>query len=317
MFLNFKFSIFDAYTTSLRVNYKNILFYLAWYGIIAFVSVIVSFGFEIYADLLNISAMKQNYAWIVSLLKVQLKSFFVGFNNSGMQAITGFSFYDFLKLFISEDILNHTLQSMSFKEYFNVVILPKKIVLIPFFMILLSFMMAVSIGYIKTALKFQSAKKATLHDMYQYIYLLPQYLFGKMIMFLICFVPLMLMIFVGFLVLGFYTSMLKQNTPTTHAEILFIGIAFMVMLIFISYLYQRLRFMKYFIIDKEVSAFKAAKLSWDVTRGSVILLSLFSSVAVLVGVAHPMSGLFMMISLWLNQQAEVSLYRQMTGLENK
>lgn len=317
MFLNFKFSILEAYTTSLKVNYKNILFYLVWYGIITFVGFIVVFGLGIYSDILNISEMTQNYARMASSLKHQLISFFIGIEYSSMK-FTGFNFYDLLKLFISEDILNHSLQTMSFKEYFNVVLLPKKIVLVPFLMLYLSFVMTVSIGYIKTALNFQSDKKATLHDMYQYMYLLPQYLFGKIIMFLVCFVPLMVMFFIGFLVLAFYMSMLKQNTPpTTHAELIFIGIAFIVMFAFVFYLYQRLRFIKYFIIDKEISAFKATKLSWDVTRGNVISLSLFSLVAVLVGAVHPMSGLFIMVSLWLNQQAEVSLYHQMTQFENK
>ncbi len=314
MFLNFKFSILNSYKTSLRVNYKNILFYLSWYGIITLVGFVVLFGLGIYSDILNISSMKQNYAWLISFFKHQLQSFFVGIKYSGMK-ITGFSFYDFLKLFISEDILNQTLQTMSFKEYFNLVLLPKKIVLVPFLMLYLSFMMTISIGYIKTELKFQSGKKATLHDMYQYIYLLPQYLFAKIIIFFICCICFFFPFVISFFVLGFNALTVKQNAPITQIELVFLAVLFIVMLILVTFLYQRLRFMKYFIIDQEVSAFKAAKLSWNTTQGSIMSLSLFSFVAVLVGVAHPMSGLLIMMSLWLNQQAEVSLYRQMTGLE--
>ena len=313
MFLKFKFSILDAYKTSLRVNYKNIFFYLSWYGIITIIGFFALFGFGIYSDILNIPNLTQNYTWVVSSLKHQLIYFFIGIKYLDIK-FTGFTFYDLLKLFASEDVLNHTLQSMSFKEYFNVIVLPKKIVLVPILMIWLSFLMAVSIGYIKTALKFQSGKNATLHDMYQYVYLLPQYLFGKIIINLVCSTSLMVPIFLGFLVM--YAKTPGQNSQLDKFGLVVL-ILFLLGIIFASFLYQRLRFMKYFIIDKEVSAFKAVWLSWDVTRGSVISLSLFSSVAVLVAAAHPISGLFMMLSGWLNQQAEVSLYRQMIESENR
>jgi uncharacterized membrane protein len=307
MFLNFKFSIFDSYQTSLRVNYKNILFYLSWYVITSLVFLVLVFGFGIYTDILNGSVLTQNFAWILSVVKHQLVSFFVGIKYS-KATFTGFSFYELLKTFISEDVLNQGLKTISFSEYFNVVLLPKKIVLVPLFMMYLSFVMAASIGYIKTALKFQSGKKATLHDIYQYIYLLPQYLLCKIIMFLICFGLLTFPCLLG--VWAWYSKTPGQNTQLDKFSFVLLTVA-LLMAVLALFIYQRLRFMKYFIIDKEVSAFHAVQLSWNLTQGSVISLLLFSLVAVLVGYAHPMSGLFLMLSLWLNRQAEVSLYRQM------
>lgn len=122
------------------------------------------------------------------------------------------------------------------------------------------------------------------------------------------------------IVIGISGFSLNQDTQKKFAVP---GIVYAVIVVLIvalilalcTFVYQRLRFTKYFIIDKEVNAFQACRLSWNLTQGSVISLLLFSLATVLVGIAHPMSGLFIMLAGWLNQQAEVSVYKQM--LENK
>lgn len=315
MFLNFKFSIFKAYKTSLETNYKHLFFYISWYFIVWLLSLAAFFVLGVYTHILNVSAMTQNYSWIISLLKNQLISFFVGVDYS-VKKLTEFSFYGFLKVLVSEDILNHALSTMSLKEYFKVVVLAHKFILVPMFILFLSFMMTISIGYIKSALQFQSGQKATLHDMYHYMYLLPQYFLGKIIMFLLLVITVFFMVLLGFITLGAFGFItlgalrLDQTKGFALAGIAVI-IILLVIFTFVAYIYQRLRFMKYFIIDKEVSAFKACKLSWNITKGAVISLSLFSLVTILVGVMHPISGLFIMLALLLNQQAEVSVYRQM------
>jgi len=309
MFINFKFSLFKAYVISLKTNYKHVLFYLSWYLILWLIGLAVLLGLGIYTDILNFSAMIQNYNWMIASLKNQLVTFFIGYRYQDSK-ITEISFYGFLKLIFSEDILNVTLSSMSLKEYFNVVFLPKKIGLIPVLMLYISFVMAASIGYIKTALKFQDNKKATLHDIYQYIYLLPQYFLGKIIILLFFLILIFLISILGLLVLS-----VPFFTGDTKKIIVFIGIYGVIAAVFLMYLCQRLRFVKYFIIDEEVSVFQACKLSWNLTQGNVVALSLFSLITFIVGWLHPMSGLFIILSAWLNQQAKVSVYKQM--LENK
>ncbi|MBI2344543.1 hypothetical protein HYV10_00525 [Candidatus Dependentiae bacterium] len=314
MFSKGKFSVLEAYKVSLRINYKHLLFYLFWYGIISVLTVLIAYIFLIYTHILNVSAMVQNYSWIISFFKDSFNNFFIGLNYKYAE-FTEFSLYGFLKIFISEDILNSTLSSISLKEYINVVLVPLRYVLIPAILLWMSGVMTISIGYIKTALKFQNEQKAKLHDMYQYIYLLPQYFLGKMIFFLFFSFLVCLIGFVSFFILCLLP--LNQNTQNGFVAI---GIFFFVIALFAAvlliYLWQRLRFIKYFIIDQEVSAFKACRLSWNLTKGSVISLFLFSLVTLLITVAHPKAGLLIMLSYWLNQQAEVNIYKQMVISKN-
>jgi len=313
MLIDFKFSLFKAYLISFKTNYKHIFFYISWYLIVWLVTLVALLGLGIYTEIFNYSAMIQNYNWIISSFKHELVTFFIGYSYQDFK-ITEINFYGFLKLFVSENILNSAFSNMSLKEYFNVVFLPKKLIIAPFMIVYSSFVMTFSIGYIKTALKFQNDKKATLHDMYQYMYLLPQYFIGKIIIFLSL---SFFMLFLGILsVLMFSALPLNQDIQKGIAVAgIIYAIIVVLMLALWTFVYQRLRFTKYFIIDKEVNAFQACKLSWNLTQGSVISLFLFSLVTVLVGIVHPMSGLFIMLAGWLNQQAEVSVYKQM--LENK
>lgn len=308
MFLNFNFFVVDAYIGSIKTIYKNILFYLAWYGISVLLSMFFFYGLLWYIDVLHI----QNYHSFVPIIKKQLSFFVYGFDYN-LQDIKSFNFYNFLKLIFTADLVNHNLEIMSLKEYCNIILFPKKIVVIPVCMIWISSIMTMSIGYIKTALRFQSGKKATLSDMYQYVYLLPRYFLAKTIVFLVCFIGIFFSSIIGFFVL----IISEENTQKEFAVT---GIIFAIIvllgLFLVTFFYQRLRFVKYFIIDQETSVFKAISLSWRMTQGNVLSLSLFSLIATTIGVLHPMSGLFIMMSSWLNQQAEVSLYRQMTASEN-
>lgn len=315
MFLKFKFSILNAYQDALQIRYKHLFFYLSWYAVIWCISFLMLLGWGVYTDIFNFSVMIQNYNWIIASFKQQVISFFIGFNFKDVK-ITGFSFYDFLKLLFSEDILNNTLSTMSLKEYFNVVLFPLKMVLVPLFIISLSFIMTISIGYIKTALLFQDNKQATLYDMYQYMYLVPQYFLGKIIIFSSSMTFICIPILIGLFVVD-SSSLFKNIQNGSFFEIVLYATIFLLVFVFFIFIYQRLRFIKYFIIDQEVSAFKACSLSWKLTRGSVVSLTLFSSVTLLVMIIHPMTGLFIMITGWLNQQAEVSVYRQMIASENK
>ncbi len=311
MFLKFKYSLLHAYTTSLKTNYKHIFFYLAWYAIYFVAAAFVSILFLIYTDVLNYSAMMQNYDWILNSLQHQLRSFFWGTSYKDLN-FNEFSFYGFLQLFLSEDIINPAFKTMSFKEYFNIVLIPHKTALAVLSMVWLTLNMTVSIGYIKTTLKFQTGKKAKLEDMYQYLFLLPQYCLGKLILFLSCLAPLTFLSITTILILGAASP--DQNMQLAKFGLV-LFIIFLLLCMFILFLYQRLRFIKYFIIDKKVSAFKAARLSWNLTQGSVISLLLFSVVSLTITTISPISGLCIMLSRWLNKQAETNVYLQM--LENK
>lgn len=69
------------------------------------------------------------------------------------------------------------------------------------------------------------------------------------------------------------------------------------------FIFQRLRFAKYYVIDKDQSVMQAWKSSWNLTKGSVIHLVGYSILDFFMGAIIPF--------LPLSSQVEAHIYRQM------
>ena len=78
------------------------------------------------------------------------------------------------------------------------------------------------------------------------------------------------------------------------------------------FLFQRLRFASYFVIDKNQSVIQALRSSWGITRGLVCKLwgfTLLSGILSAIGKIFIPAVIFLTPFLW---QADISIYRQLT-----
>jgi hypothetical protein len=293
MFFDSKFSILKAYLTSLKINLEYIAFYLFWELVVLAITIAFMIYLAISMDILDPAMLKENYTWIFHYIS----KLFTDISIQKMVetvTITGHEPYDIFKIILSENILNHTLENISWSEYFKVILIPKKAILfISIFFISIIFM-TISVGYIKTALKFQSGQKASIHDLYQSFYLVPPYFSAKLIIFSIFLIPA-----IPFLWKASFLDVLN----------IFSIVFFTCLAVF---LYQRLRFIQYFIIDKEISVGTACMSSWKLTHGSVFHLCIYSIVGMLF-FTHPGSGLLIVLFMLIYKQADVNIYKQMTA----
>lgn len=288
--INKRFSLLQAYVVSIKMLLEYISFYMVWYGIVLFAWFGIVTGLGLYADLLDYKALTQNVSWVDAIFKRWLSDIKISYSS-----IPGdVSVYGLLRHFLPTDILNHTLEKMSWSEYFNIIIFPKKVALLSLIVAISWLSMSVSIGFIKTALSFQSNGTANFRDMYRYFYLVPSYLSTKLVMLVFCIAPLGALFFVHS-----YLGILKL-------PLLVIVIGIMV------FVYQRLRFAKYFVIDQEKNPIDACKASWHLTQGSVFHLLIFSICAGAL-MTHHFSIILMYLFVTLDKQAEVAVYRQLMG----
>lgn len=285
MFFDSKFSILKAYVTSFKINLEYIAFYMIWQFIVWFIGTAFVIYLAVLMDILDPQALMQDYSWIATYFFKMFTD--ISIVKSKMSAVaSGHEPYDILKIVFPENILNHTLENMTWSEYWHVILMPKKIILILIGMILSIFAMTTSVGYLKTALKFQSGQKASLHDMYQHFHVVPQYFLGKMIILGVFLLPLI---------------------PFLGSLNLALIIAMVVLAIF---MYQRLRFMQYFIVDKGVTVFTAFKASWKATNGTVFHLCIYSIVSSLLFM-HPGTTVLILLFALIYKQADVNIYKQM------
>ena len=254
----------------------------------------------------DLQALMQDYSWI--------QKFFLGlFRTISLDTLksiknaTGHEPYDIFKLLFPENILNHVLEHKSWSEYVNVILLPKKAMLSSIIMLISIFSMTMTVGYIKTALKFQNGQKASFHDMYQYFYLIPQYFLAKLMMLgllILCATP-----FMGIL---FFIVPLFDNSNSFFLPIVINGL----MVITVIAIYQRIKFMQYFVIDKDMRVIEACKTSWSVTKGSWIHLLVYSSFGIFLFSTNiflkTLGTLYGVFYRNTNQQADVSIYKQLT-----
>lgn len=133
----------------------------------------------------------------------------------------------------------------------------------------------ISIGWTKIALELNANKPVTLRYLFDYYYLVPR-------------------VFVVNLIVG---------VLTLAGCMLFIvpGI----------FVYQRLRFAKFFVIDKNLGIVKALQASWALTQDAVLQLFGFTLISVLL---ETLGNLLVVTYLFLSplqNQVEANVYRQM------
>lgn len=290
--INKKFSVLRAYYTAITMLLEYISFYVVWYAIVIAGWFCIAIAFGLYADLLDYNAITSNWSWIGAIMTRWLAEIKISYNSIP----SDISVYGMLSHFLPSNILNHTLETMSWSEYFNIIIGPKKIVLLVVAVAVAWLSMSVSIGFIKTALSFQSKGTACFHDLYQYFYLVPAYVATKVVMLVACGLPIALLVLTR-VVFGTWQYFVA----------LIVGAV-------VVFIYQRLRFAKYFVIDQGMNPSDACVASWHVTKGSVMHLLIFS-ICSMVFMAHHLSGVLMYFVVTLDKQAEVSVYRQLIGEE--
>ncbi len=288
---NEKFSLMRAYFTGMKILLEYLSFYMIWQAIVLVAWLGMVIGIGLYLDVLDYQALTTNWSWIGTII-VQL---FSEIKVKWVSIFADFSLHGLLQLALPKQFLNHMIETMSWTEYFHIIVLPKKIPLILLLSVVVYFSMTVSIGFIKTALSLQGHKVVSFLNMIQYCYMVPSYCLVKMIVGFSCGLPIALLV----VLCGYVDGVIRYG-----------AIGFVVAMVI--FLYQRLRFAKYFVVDENMDCVQACLSSWKLTRGSVIHLFIFSIVAVVIISCH-LSGLLMYLFLILDKQAEVSVYRQLTG----
>ncbi|MBP9765418.1 hypothetical protein KBD08_03720 [Candidatus Babeliales bacterium] len=290
MIFNQRFSLFKAYVTGVRTTIEYFAFYLAWYGLLVLLCAGCFIGIGMYAEILDISELRHNmmdfFTSVQSLLTSDMKDYVknVSFDTR---------IQDWLTRLIPSSWLNQSIADMSFREYYNIVIMRKIIGLSLMVLAVTCASMTIAIGFIKTALSLQAGGKVSYKDMYQHYKLVPYYFAAKCITVLLCLLPVVLFLMIH--------STLGSSVVLLNGIIC--GIMFVV-------IYQRFRFAKYFIIERHFNPYSAFEASWHLTHCQVIHLTIFSimSVAILpLKEFLPIAALFGMF----NKQAEVNIYRQL------
>lgn len=147
--------------------------------------------------------------------------------------------------------------------------------LIPTMLILKLFVDTISIGWTKIALDLNVNKPVSLRYLFSFYYLTPR-------------------VFVVNLIVGIATI---------------IGTAlFVIPGIFV---YQRLRFSKYFIIDKNLSIIKALQASWALTEQATLQLFGFTVISIVLETIGHILVLTYLFLIPLQNQVEANVYQQM------
>lgn len=206
-----------------------------------------------------------------------LKMFHHVFDNfSGALHYQGTTIHEIVKPYLSSEIAQQTIGrdivSIDASAYDFKYLLS---IVVPTMLVLKLFVDMIAIGWTKIALDLIDKKSVSVRYLFQYYYLVPR-------------------VFLVSLIVGILTTL---------GTILFIipGI----------FVYERLRFSRYFIIDKNLSIIKALQASWSLTEKSVFPLFGFTMVAVVV---ESISNVLVVAYLFLTplqNQVEADVYRQL------
>jgi hypothetical protein len=147
--------------------------------------------------------------------------------------------------------------------------------IIPTALVFKLFVDMISTGWVKVALDLNAGKKVSIKYIFEYYYLVPR-------------------VFIANLIVG---------AVTIAGSLLFLlpGL----------FIYQRLRFARFFIIDKNLSIVKALQASWNATQGSVLHLTGFSLITIML---DKIADVFFVIKLFvipLQNQTETNVYEQL------
>lgn len=147
--------------------------------------------------------------------------------------------------------------------------------LLPAALVFKFFVDTIAVGWTKMALDLQANKQVSMDYIYKYYYYVPR-------------------VFVVGLVVGLVTL-----------------VGFVFFILPGVYIYQRLRFARYFVIDKNQSIVDSLQSSWNITDGVVLHLVGYSMVESLVqGLGNTIVFVSMFIAP-LGYQVEANVYRQM------
>lgn len=146
---------------------------------------------------------------------------------------------------------------------------------IPTALVFKLFIDMISTGWIKIALDLNAGKKVDLKYLFEYYYLVPRVFIANLMVGIVTIAGTLLFLFPGL------------------------------------FMYQRLRFARFFIIDKNLSIIKALQASWAATEGSVLHLTGYSFIALML---DKIADVFFIIKLFvipLQNQTETNVYEQL------
>lgn len=172
-----------------------------------------------------------------------------------------------------------------------------------------------TIGFVKIAFALHDKKNCSWRFLYQFYALVPRVFATWMIMLgLLCLLTC----------LGIVGCVLiwNSNVPIDQVQRnLILGsyaiLLCLLVLFMLIFIYQRLRFATYFIIDKNLSVRNAFKSSWKLTAGSVLHLFCFSVVSMMLSILDVLIPIqlikhfFSFLYFMFLEQANVSVFRQM------
>lgn len=148
--------------------------------------------------------------------------------------------------------------------------------IIPTALLLKLFIDMMMVGWIKIALDLNANKKVTFRYLFDYYYLVPRVFLVNLVVGLATIAGLLLFIVPG------------------------------------VFVYQRLRFAKFFIIDKNLSIIKALQSSWALTQDSVLELTGFSLISLMISGVSNFVFVLRIFVLPLQNQTETNIYQQLS-----
>lgn len=278
-----KFSLETAYASGARI----VLNYFSFFFISVIVGGLACAGVLIFLGIIDAFALRYHMAPLLKFLN------YVASSATGAVYYHGTTVQEHLRTLLSSEISQQTLGkdivAIDVTHYDISYVLS---VLAPTMIVLKLVIDTISIGWTKIALELTSNKPVTVRYLFSFYHLTPRVALVN-------------------LIVGLATMASVMLVLVANAMFGFLGILTVVAFIPSVIIYQRLRFAKYFIIDKNLSIVKSLQASWALTEDATLQLFGFSIVSMLIesiGNAFVVTVLFFMP---LHFQVEANVYRQM------
>lgn len=282
-----KFSIIQAYKTALSVLWKHKWFYIAWDVLAACLMSVFFVLSAIYLHLVEYRAIVQN-PWAI---------WFEAAGDASVAAvIKQRSLYAVMKFLFPYAWLNHTIEVMSWQEYYHIIVQPRLISVIFLCCAYTVMSNMISAGYIKTALALQDGRSASLLDMLYSLAHLPRIFLAHIYRAILVVTPGAVILLAEFL-------MPSLNLLWAVCALLYL--VYVVRMV-------RSALMIYYVIDEAAGPQKALRASWASMRGNIFWYLLFCG-ANPIGLLLRLKWLAIVykINKMIQQQASVSVYRQL------
>ncbi len=202
-----------------------------------------------------------------------------------------------------------TLTYQSGLHYFNMLYKTPKLALLLFLIFCCYYVFL--IGYIKLNLNVYDQKRASLDLLYKLYKKVPQIFLVQVISLAASLAVLIFGLGLSFLLLSL--KILVASSSFKLWILFYVGIAVgLISVCWAIFIFQRLRFAKYVIIDQDVSIPQAMRISKMITKRSVIHLSFFSLVLIILSVIINLIPLVAIIlSTFITEPLLVCVYRQL------